>query len=144
MEKGTVKHFLNNREEYSNQEFLKELKEKNEGLNFMREIEQGEENRGELENIPFLVKDAICTQGTVTSAGSEMLKDYRTPFDATVVERLKDSGGKFYGKTNMDEFGFGTFSTNCAFDTPKNPHDEDRVVGGSSGVAGGLVLVPLQ
>jgi len=139
MEKGTVKDFLNNREEYSNQEFLKEMKEKNEGLNFMREIEQGEENRGELENIPFLVKDAICTQGTVTSAGSEMLKDYRPPFDATVVERLKDSGGKFYGKTNMDEFGFGTFSTNCAFDTPKNPHDEERVVGGSSGGAGAAV-----
>ena len=139
MEKGTVKHFLNNRQEYSNQEFLKELKEKNEGLSFMREIEQGEENDGELENIPFLVKDAICTQGTVTSAGSKMLKDYRPPFDATVVERLKDSGGKFYGKTNMDEFGFGTFSTNCAFDTPKNPHDEERVVGGSSGGAGAAV-----
>jgi aspartyl-tRNA(Asn)/glutamyl-tRNA(Gln) amidotransferase subunit A len=139
MEKGTVKHFLNNRQEYSNQEFLKELKEKNEGLSFMREIEEGEENSGELENIPFLVKDAICTQGTVTSAGSKMLKDYRPPFDATVVERLKDSGGKFYGKTNMDEFGFGTFSTNCAFDTPKNPHDEERVVGGSSGGAGAAV-----
>ncbi len=139
MEEGTVKHFLNNRGEYSNPEFIQELKEKNEALNFMRNITEGEENSGELENIPFLVKDAICTSGTITSAGSKMLKDYRPPFDATVVERLEKSGGKFYGKTNMDEFGFGTFSTNCAFGTPKNPHDNERVVGGSSGGAGAAV-----
>lgn len=139
MEEGTVKHFLNNRGEYSNPEFIQELKEKNEALNFMRNITEGEENSGELENIPFLVKDAICTSGTITSAGSKMLKDYRPPFNATVVERLEESGGKFYGKTNMDEFGFGTFSTNCAFGTPKNPHDNERVVGGSSGGAGAAV-----
>lgn len=139
MEEGTVIHFLNNRGEYSNPEFIQELKEKNEALNFMRNITEGEENSGELENIPFLVKDAICTSGTITSAGSKMLKDYRPPFNATVVERLEESGGKFYGKTNMDEFGFGTFSTNCAFGTPKNPHDNERVVGGSSGGAGAAV-----
>ncbi|MFO7794014.1 MAG: amidase family protein [Candidatus Nanohaloarchaea archaeon] len=139
MEEGTVKDFLQNREKYSNKEFLEELKEKNQGLNFMREIEEGEENEGELESIPFLVKDAICTEGTVTSAGSKMLEDYRPVFDATVVERLKESGGQFFGKTNMDEFGFGTFSTNCAFETPKNPHDNSRVVGGSSGGAGAAV-----
>ncbi len=139
MKKGTVKDFLHNREEYSNAEFIEELKDKNQSLNFMREIEEGTENEGELENIPFIVKDAICTEGTVTSAGSKMLEDYRPVFDATVVERMKDSGGKFYGKTNMDEFGFGTFSTNCAFDTPKNPHDKSRVVGGSSGGAGAAV-----
>ena len=139
MEEGTVKDFLQNSEKYSNEEFIEELREKNKGLNFMREIEEGEENEGELENIPFIVKDAICTEGTVTSAGSKMLEDYRPVFDATVVERLKDLGGKFYGKTNMDEFGFGTFSTSCAFETPKNPHDNSRVVGGSSGGAGAAV-----
>ena len=139
MEEGTVKDFLQNREKYSNKEFIEELREKNQSLNFMREIEEGEENSGELQNIPFIVKDAICTEGIVTSAGSKMLEDYRPVFDATVVERLKESGGKFYGKTNMDEFGFGTFSTNCAFETPKNPHDNSRVVGGSSGGAGAAV-----
>lgn len=139
MKKGTVKDFLENRENYSNEEFIEELKEKNQGLNFMREIEEGEENEGELENIPFIVKDAICTEGIVTSAGSQMLENYRPVFDATVVERLKESGGQFFGKTNMDEFGFGTFSTSCAFETPKNPHDNSRVVGGSSGGAGAAV-----
>ena len=139
MEKGTVKDFLHNREEYSNAEFIEELKDKNQSLNFMREIEEGTENEGKLENIPFIVKDAICTEGTVTSAGSKMLENYRPVFDATVVERLKESGGQFYGKTNMDEFGFGTFSTNCAFGTPKNPHDKSRVVGGSSGGAGAAI-----
>ncbi len=139
MEKGTVRHFLNNREEYSNQEFQQEIVAKNKSLNFMRKIVDGKKNDGNLNNIPFLVKDAICTNGTVTSAGSKMLEDYKPPFNATVVERLEESGGVFYGKTNMDEFGFGTFSTNCAFDIPKNPHDKTRVVGGSSGGAGAAV-----
>jgi aspartyl-tRNA(Asn)/glutamyl-tRNA(Gln) amidotransferase subunit A len=52
---------------------------------------------------------------------------------------LKEAGAKFYGKTQQDEFGFGTFCTNCAFGTPKNPHDPERVVGGSSGGAGAIV-----
>ncbi|MFB6099878.1 MAG: amidase family protein [Candidatus Nanohalobium sp.] len=129
--------------------FLEELKEKNQELNFMREIDEdenssvsntsNEESGEELDNIPFVVKDAICTEDTTTSAGSKILENYQPVFDATVVERLKESGAKFYGKTQQDEFGFGTFSTNCAFGTPKNPHDDERVVGGSSGGAGAVV-----
>ncbi|MFB6115106.1 MAG: amidase family protein, partial [Candidatus Nanohalobium sp.] len=84
-------------------------------------------------------KDAIATEGTITSAGSKILEDYRPVFDATVVQRLKESGAQFFGKTEQDEFGFGTFSTNNAFTTPKNPQDEERVVGGSSGGAGAVV-----
>jgi len=120
-------------------EFLEQLKEKNEELNFMREISEGENNSGELNNIPFVAKDAICTKNTTTSAGSQILEEYQPVFDATVIERLKSAGASFYGKTQQDEFGFGTFSTNCAFGTPKNPHDEERVVGGSSGGAGTIV-----
>jgi aspartyl-tRNA(Asn)/glutamyl-tRNA(Gln) amidotransferase subunit A len=136
---NNVKDFLQNRSEYSNEEFVEELREKNQKYHFMREIKEGEDQQGELENIPFIVKDAICTKDAVTSAGSRILEDYRPPFDATAVGRLKECGGKFYGKTNMDEFGFGTFSTNCAFETPKNPNDPERVVGGSSGGAGAAV-----
>ena len=120
------------------EEFLTELKEKNQELNLMREITQGK-NTGELNGVPFVAKDAICTEDTTSSAGSKILQNYKPVFDATVIERLKNSGASFYGKTQQDEFGFGTFSTNCAFGTPKNPHDEGRVVGGSSGGAGAIV-----
>ncbi|WEL23293.1 amidase family protein [Candidatus Nanohalovita haloferacivicina] len=134
-----LKEVVESDEEVNHEEFLQELKDKNEELNFMREIEQGETKEGPLNNVPFVVKDAICTEGTTTSAGSKILENYTPVFDATVVERLKEAGARFYGKTNQDEFGFGTFSTNCAFETPRNPHDEERVVGGSSGGAGAIV-----
>jgi len=115
--------------------FVQELREKNQELGFMREIVEPEEKSG----VPFVAKDAICTEGTVSSAGSEIIENYEPVFDATVTERMRDAGLTFYGKTNQDEFGFGTFSTNCAFETPKNPHDPERVVGGSSGGAGAVV-----
>jgi aspartyl-tRNA(Asn)/glutamyl-tRNA(Gln) amidotransferase subunit A len=127
-------------EKIDREEFLDELKEKNAELNFMREISTEESgSNGELSGVPFVVKDAICTENVTTSAGSEVLKDYRPVFDATVVERLKKEGAELFGKTQQDEFGFGTFSTNCAFGTPRNPHDPERVVGGSSGGAGAIV-----
>lgn len=120
--------------------FQEQLEQKDSELNFMREIEKKEaESDGELSGVPFVVKDAICTENVTTSAGSRIIENYEPVFDATVVERLKNEGAIFYGKTNQDEFGFGTFSTNCAFGTPKNPHDEQRVVGGSSGGAGAVV-----
>ncbi len=125
----------------SDQDFLKQLKEKDEKYRFLRELNEPSEknNSGKLENIPFVVKDAICTKNVTTSAGSKILQNYKPVFDATVVKKLKEEGAVFYGKTNQDEFGFGTFNTNCAFETPKNPHDSERVVGGSSGGAGAAV-----
>lgn len=134
-----VKEVVEDGKEVDQEEFLKELKEKNDGLGFMREISEENTQSGELNNIPFVAKDAICTEDTTTSAGSKILENYTPVFDATVIERMKDAGAKFYGKTQQDEFGFGTFSTNCAFETPKNPHDPERVVGGSSGGAGAVV-----
>ncbi|MFB6158353.1 MAG: amidase family protein [Candidatus Nanohalobium sp.] len=134
-----VKDIVENGEKVDSKKFLEELRQVNEKYNLMREIKEGEQNQGELENIPFVVKDAICTEGVTTAAGSKMLENYRPVFDATVVERLKSAGAQFYGKTEQDEFGFGTFSTNNAFTTPKNPHDKERVVGGSSGGAGAIV-----
>jgi aspartyl-tRNA(Asn)/glutamyl-tRNA(Gln) amidotransferase subunit A len=91
-----------------------------------------------LTGLPVSVKDNICVQGVVSSAGSRILENYVPPFDATAVLRVKQAGGNVIGKTNQDEFGFGTFSTNCAFGVPKNPHDKERSCGGSSGGAAGL------
>ncbi len=135
----TVKDVIENGQEVDHDKFLEELQEKNSELNFMREIEQGKERGGDLNGIPFVVKDAICTKDVTTSAGSKIIEDYQPVFDATVVDRLKASGARFYGKTQQDEFGFGSFCTNTAFETPRNPHDPERVVGGSSGGAGAVV-----
>ena len=136
----TVEKVLKGDKEIDHEKFYSELQERNEELNFMREVQKIQNDNSEpLGEIPFVVKDAICTQDVTTSAGSKILEDYRPVFDATVVERLKEAGATFYGKTQQDEFGFGTFSTNCAFGTPKNPHDDERVVGGSSGGAGAIV-----
>lgn len=115
--------------------FLQELEDRDNELGFMRRLVDPEEVKG----TPFVVKDAICTENITSSAGSKIIEDYKPVFDATVVKKMKKAGATFYGKTNQDEFGFGSFSTNCAFETPKNPHDQERVVGGSSGGAGAVV-----
>lgn len=120
---------------YNHDNFSDQLEEENSRLGFMRETVNPENKQG----IPFVAKDAICTEGTISSAGSKIIEDYRPVFDATVIKRMKEAGAVLYGKTNQDEFGFGSFSTNCAFETPKNPHDPERVVGGSSGGAGAIV-----
>lgn len=96
---------------------------------------------GQLFGLPFSVKDNICVKGSSTRAGSRILEGYVPPYDATVVERMKSAGGSFIGSTNMDEFGFGTFSTNCAFGAPRNPFDDSRSCGGSSGGAAGLTAI---
>jgi aspartyl-tRNA(Asn)/glutamyl-tRNA(Gln) amidotransferase subunit A len=93
-------------------------------------------SKGKLAGLPISVKDSICTNGIQTTAGSRILEGYIPPFDATCVTNTKNQGGIIIGKTAMDEFGFGTFSTNCAYGTPKNPNDLERACGGSSGGAG--------
>ncbi|MCX6816243.1 MAG: Asp-tRNA(Asn)/Glu-tRNA(Gln) amidotransferase subunit GatA [Candidatus Aenigmarchaeota archaeon] len=88
--------------------------------------------------IPVSVKDNICVKDMPTTAGSKILQGYVPTFDATVVSRTKESGGNILGKTNQDEFGFGTFSVNSAYGIPKNPLDVRRTCGGSSGGAAGV------
>ena len=92
--------------------------------------------------LPISVKDNICVKGIQSTAGSKILEGYKPPFDATCVRLLKEASGWVFGKTNQDEFGFGTFSTNSAYGIPKNPLDRERSCGGSSGgAAGGIVAI---
>ncbi len=93
-------------------------------------------SKGMLYGLPISVKDCLCTKGLRTTAGSKILNNYIPPFDATAVSRSLSEGAFLIGKTAMDEFGFGTFSTNCAYSIPKNPSDPERSCGGSSGGAG--------
>ena len=101
-----------------------------------------------LAGVPVAIKDNMTIRDTVTTCGSRILENYAPPYTATAVERLRGAGAIVVGKTNCDEFAMGSSTENSAFFVTRNPHNLDRVPGGSSGgsaasVASGTSLIAL-
>jgi aspartyl-tRNA(Asn)/glutamyl-tRNA(Gln) amidotransferase subunit A len=103
---------------------------------------------GPLLGVPLAVKDLLNVKGQPCGCSSRLLEGYVAPYDATAIVRLRDAGAVFLGRTNMDEFAMGSSTENSAVKVTRNPHDLERVPGGSSGgsaaaVAGGIALAAL-
>ncbi|MEO6848254.1 MAG: Asp-tRNA(Asn)/Glu-tRNA(Gln) amidotransferase subunit GatA [Chthoniobacterales bacterium] len=101
-----------------------------------------------LGGIPIAIKDVINVEGESCSCGSKILENYRAPYDATVIRKLRAAGAIPFGRLNMDEFAMGSSTENSAYQITANPWDHGRIPGGSSGgsaacVAAGTAFVSL-
>jgi len=98
---------------------------------------------GRLAGVPFIAKDNYLVFGAETTAASNMLKGFVAPYQSTVIERLEAEGAICVAKANLDAFAHGASTENSDFFTTKNPHDKERVPGGSSGGSAAAVVLEM-
>lgn len=101
------------------------------------------QDAGRLAGVPFIAKDNFLTFGGETTAASNILRGFKAPYQATVIDRLEAEGAVCVAKANLDAFAHGSSTENSDWFTTKNPHDKSRVPGGSSGGSAAAVVLDM-
>jgi aspartyl-tRNA(Asn)/glutamyl-tRNA(Gln) amidotransferase subunit A len=129
-----IQEFLKIAQTNSNNAYITVLDEENIKEQCKIAQEKIDKNEGTyLTGIPYGVKDSICTKDVLSTAATKILGNYTAPYDATVIKKIKEEGAILIGKQNCDAFGHGASNENSMYGPVKNPHDKERVSGGSSG-----------